>query len=57
MTDLRTCLLVRWMHSHEEDTDATEIYRPAEYAFPPARGRIGYEFIPDGQAIYLGIAV
>jgi hypothetical protein len=56
MTDLRTCLLGRWMHSHEEDTDTTEIYRPAEYAFPPARGRTGYEFLPDGQAVYLGIA-
>ncbi|SFO05926.1 hypothetical protein [Mycetocola miduiensis] len=56
MTELATCLIGRWMHSHEEDTDTTEIYRPEEYAFPPARGRTGYEFMPDGQAIYIGIA-
>ncbi|MCC9197613.1 hypothetical protein QNO08_07620 [Arthrobacter sp. zg-Y820] len=56
MTDLRTCLLGRWMHSHEEDSDGMEVYRPADYAFPPARGRTGYEFEADGRASYLGIA-
>lgn len=56
MTDLRTCLPGRWMHSQEEDTEGTEVYRPADFAFPPARGRTGYEFKADGQAVYLGIA-
>jgi hypothetical protein len=56
MTDLRTCLVGRWLHSHEEDSGTTEIYRPEDYDFPPARGRTGYEFLPDGQAVYIGIA-
>jgi len=44
------------MHSHEEDTSEVAVYRPAGYAFPPARGRTGFEFLPDGKAVYYGIA-
>ncbi|MFT4164030.1 MAG: hypothetical protein QM650_02170 [Microlunatus sp.] len=56
MDDLRACMPGRWMHSHEEDTANTEVYRPASYRFPPARGRTGFELSADGRAEYLGIA-
>ena len=45
-----------WRHSQEEDQDAIQVYRPASYAFPPARGREGYTFAPDGQLTKLAIA-
>ena len=41
----------RWMHSFEEDHDGVQVYRPADYPFPPARGRAGIEFRPDGTYI------
>src|SRR5262245_27229452 len=44
-----------WLHSHEEDTDTTAVYRRAEYEFPPARGRRGFELRPDGTLIEEGI--
>ena len=53
---LETCIQRRWIHSHEEDTDAVSVYRPSNYTFPPSRGRIGFEFRPGGELIYLGIA-
>jgi hypothetical protein len=46
----------RWLHSHEEDTPTEMVYRPADYAFPPARGRSGFDLKPDGQLIEVGIA-
>src|SRR5438067_12757887 len=39
----------RWVHSHEEDTDTDEVFRPASYAFPPSRGRSAFELHPDGS--------
>jgi hypothetical protein len=45
-----------WRHSHEEDQGAVQVYRPAAYAFPPARGREGYTFAPGGQLTKLAIA-
>jgi hypothetical protein len=39
----------RWVHSFEEDHGDVAVYRPFEYAFPPARGRDGLEFSPDGS--------
>lgn len=56
MDDLRSCLTGRWLHSHEEDTADVAVYRPDSYAFPPARGRNGFEFSADGRATYIGIA-
>ena len=56
MQNLQTCLLGRWMHSHEEDTPSIAIYRPREYEFPPARGRTGFDFKVSGKAVYYGIA-
>jgi hypothetical protein len=38
----------RWTHSFEEDHDGITVYRRADFTFPPARGRRGVEFRPDG---------
>jgi hypothetical protein len=39
----------RWTHSHEEDSDTTAVYRPADFAFPPARGRRSFDLGPGGR--------
>ncbi len=56
MEELRECILRHWTHSHEEDTQDLRIYRPADYAFPPSRGRVGFEFRRGGEVVYHGIA-
>jgi hypothetical protein len=56
MEDLENRLIGSWLHSHEEDTPQTRVYRPADYSFPPSRGRSGYEFRTDGTLTYYGIA-
>ena len=56
MSDLRTLLTRRWLHSHEEDTAEETVYRPADYPFPPSRGRMGFELRPDGTLVRIGIA-
>jgi hypothetical protein len=40
-----------WLHSQEEDTQTTTVYRPRGYLFPPSRGRSAVEFRPDGTYI------
>ena len=45
-----------WVHSYEEDTDTESVYRPASFAFPPARGRTGFELRPDKSCKRVGIA-
>jgi hypothetical protein len=47
-------LMQQWMHSREEDTGDVRVYRPADYDFPPARGRRGFELRPDGELIVYG---
>ena len=49
-------LYQRWVHSHEENTDAEMVFRPAHYGFPPSRGRIGFDLKPDGTYTAIGIA-
>ena len=46
----------RWIHSHEEDTETEMVFRPASFAFPPSRGRIGFELRPDQSLVEIGIA-
>ena len=41
----------RWVHSHEEDTDREQVFRPAEHPFPPSRGRTSFELRPDGTYV------
>jgi hypothetical protein len=55
MTELPDDIFRKWIHSLEEDTNGITVYRPEEYDFPPARGRDGIEFRPDGVFIYWGI--
>lgn len=38
-----------WLHSHEEDTTDTVIYRHPDFPFPPSRGRYGFELTGDGR--------
>lgn len=49
-------LNTQWMHSHEEDTGQDMVFRPADYKFPPSRGRTGFELRQDGTAVSFGIA-
>jgi len=55
MVDLGECLIGRWRHSREEDTPDVQVYRPADYRFPLTRGREGFDFLPGGDLIYIGI--
>lgn len=45
-----------WKHSHEEDTSTEMVFRPVDYAFPPSRGRMGFDLKPDGTYVDIGIA-
>lgn len=44
----RSLLHGRWTHSHEEDSDGETVYRPADWDFPPSRGRRSFELHADG---------
>lgn len=48
-------LLGAWSHSHEEDHDDLRVFRHSEYPFPPSRGRLSFELMPDGAARYSGL--
>ena len=52
----RALLSRRWLHSHEEDSGDSMVFRPAEFGFPPSRGRSGFELGADGQLIDVAIA-
>jgi hypothetical protein len=39
----------RWLHSHEEDAGAEQVYRRDDYPFPPSRGRAGFALRADGS--------
>lgn len=51
MSDASAHLHGRWMHSFEEDHEGVQVYRPSGHDFPPARGRDGIEFRPDGTFV------
>ncbi|HEX8609627.1 MAG TPA: hypothetical protein VF679_13375 [Pedobacter sp.] len=38
----------RWVHSFEEDTDDAIVYRPENFDFPMARGRVSMELKDNG---------
>jgi hypothetical protein len=44
------------MHSHEEDVEGSLVFRPGDYDFPPARGRVGYAFRANHSCDYIGIS-
>ncbi len=54
MASLPDGVFRHWVHSHEEDRGDLQVYRPAEYPFPPARGRRGFELKPDGEVVVYG---
>jgi hypothetical protein len=43
-----------WLHSYEEDTATTTVYRARGYAFPRSRGRRAVELRPDGTFVQYG---
>jgi len=43
-----SALTQHWVHSHEEDSETEMVFRPANYKFPPSRGRSSFELKPDG---------
>src|SRR5215210_824278 len=43
-------LLGHWCHSHEEGGAGRMVLRPADYAFPPSRGRRGITLKEGGAA-------
>ena len=45
-----------WLHSQEEDQGDVRVYRPNTYAFPPARGRTGFQFDHNGLFTQYDIA-
>ena len=49
--DRADAVVGHWVHSHEEDTDAEMVFRPASYPFPPSRGRTSFELRPDGRYV------
>jgi hypothetical protein len=44
-----------WTHSHEEDHDDIQVYRPSTFNFPLSRGRIAFEIEKSGIFIQYGI--
>lgn len=44
-------VLGSWAHSHEEDHDGLQLYRPADHPFPPSRGRTTFTLLPDHRAV------
>lgn len=43
-----------WLHSHEEDTPSTLVFRPRDYPLQPARWRDAIELRADGTCIWHG---
>jgi hypothetical protein len=44
-------LVGSWSHSHEEDAEGVQVFRPTDYEFPPSRGRTSFTLRPDGTAV------
>jgi hypothetical protein len=44
-------LFQHWVHSHEEDTSAEMVFRPATFKFPRSRGRLSFELKTDGNMV------
>ncbi len=48
-------LFRHWVHSFEDDSTGYRAFRPADYAFPPARGREGFEIQKGGAFVHYAI--
>lgn len=52
MSPVPPCLLGRWVHSREEDTERTRTYRPSGWPLPLSRlPRQVLEFEPDRRVV------
>jgi hypothetical protein len=47
--DLAPEIYEDWAHSHEEDTDEVEVYRPRDFGFLPSWPRPGFEIKQNGE--------
>lgn len=56
MAEVPRALYQCWFHSREEDGPDKIVYRPVGFPFPPARGRVGIEFRPDGGVTHYAIS-
>jgi len=54
--DLSNSLFNHWVHSYEDDTKDTNVYRPSTYDFPLSMGRGGFEIKANGEFIQYKIA-
>lgn len=45
-----------WIHSHEEDSASSRVYRPSSYDFPLSRGREQWDLRADRSAVHYAIA-
>jgi hypothetical protein len=55
MGDLPNCIFKRWIHSFEEDSGSTKVFRSSDFDLPLTRApRHGYEFRKDGEVFRLG---
>ena len=50
MTDPAT-LVGGWAHSHEEDHDGIQVFRPEDQELPLSRGRTTFTLRPDSTAV------
>lgn len=44
-----------WKHAHEQDETKARVFRPANFDFPPSRGREAFEIQKDGTFIRYAI--
>ena len=51
ITPLPSVIFRHWIHSREEDSGGSEVYRPEGFAFPPSFGRDGFEMFEDGRFV------
>ena len=49
MTDPAS-LVGAWTHSHEEDHDGIQVFRPGDLELPPSRGRTSFTLRSDSTA-------
>jgi hypothetical protein len=47
----REALTGRWVHAHEEDEGAAQVFRPGDRPLPPSRGRTSFELRGDGTLV------
>ena len=47
---LKKVIGMEWVHYHEGDAPNRRAYKPADFDFPPSRGRDRFQIFPDGTA-------